>query len=644
MRLSNQIVVSVVAITILAQVLSAGIAYWINGNSHSEAHISQLRHIAETISKNWQPVRAEASIESYLQQLHQQLSTPNSLLLFQDKNGSSHIARNMEMDTATIVHLLEKSFDQKTSGLTSLEINEHRYNWAMSKIPDSANSIIMLEDVNYYGKGRAYSKLGIRLFTIGVIVLWLAVWVAVVISSIINRRIKEKNDALNYQALHDKLTGLPNRTLLQDRLDQAQFTAKRRRENFALLVFGLDNFRDVNDALGHHSGDKLLKEVSKRFEESMRDDDFLARLGGDEFAMILPKMDYDGAHACIARLLSVLKEPFSIEDTHVECKASIGVSLYPQHGEDSETLLKHANVAMYHAKKIGYNYAFYDTKYDFNTVHKLKQKNELRKAIDANNIDVYYQPMIDQKTSCPVMVEALARWNHHEHGFISPEEFIHTAEKTGSIHKLTMLVIRKALTDCRQWHALGHQITIAVNISTYCLQDELFPEKLMSIVNDTGMSICNIELEITESALMQDVGKARKMLYQLHQAGFKLVIDDFGTGYSSLAYLKDFPVSTLKIDRSFVSNMCVDEGNAAIVHSVIGLAHNLHCQVIAEGVEDKQTLEHLYNLGNDIAQGYYFSKPLPNEELIDWLNNSACSLHDELKKILPSVSDNISTG
>lgn len=645
MRLSSQIVVSVVAITILAQVLSAGIAYWVNRNHRSDAHISQLQHIAETISKNWQPAGAESSIESYLQQQHLRLATPNSLLLFQDKNASSHIAGSMEMDTAAIVHLLDKSIDLKTSGMTSLEINEHRYNWARSKIPDSENSIIILEDVKYYGKEYAYSRLGIRLLTINMIVLWLAVWVAVVISSIINRRIEEKNDALNYQALHDELTGLPNRTLLQDKLDKVRLSAKRGRKNFALLVFGLDNFREVTDALGYHSGDELLKELGKRVEESMRDDGSLARSGNDEFAIILPNTNYDGAHTCVARLLSILKEPFSIEDTHIECEVSVGVSLYPQHGENSEILLKHANIAMYHAKNIGYSYAFYDAKYDFNTLQKLKQKNELRKAIDSNDIDVYYQPMIDQKTSCLVMVEALARWDHHEYGFISPEEFIHTAERTGSIHKLTMRVIRKALTDCKQWRALGHQIAISVNISTYCLQDKLFPEKLMSIVNDTGMSTGDIELEITESALMQDVGSARKMLHQLHQAGFKLAIDDFGTGYSSLAYLKDFPVSTLKIDKSFVFNMCADEGNAAIVHTIIGLAHNLHCKVIAEGVEDKQTLEHLKILGNDIAQGYYFSKALPNEELIYWLNNSEYRpLNEKTVKILSSVSEKKSTG
>lgn len=465
-------------------------------------------------------------------------------------------------------------------------------------------------------------ELDARFFTATAIIICLAGLLAFLLGSIINRSLREKNEELKHQALHDKLTGLPNRTLLYDRIEQAQTRANRDNGSFALLVIDLNNFKEINDTLGHHFGDLILGEISKNIQLSLRESDSLARLGGDEFAIILHDTDEDGTHACVARVINKLKTPISIEDTRIECTASIGVAVYPQHGEDSKSLLKHADIAMYQSKQTNDNYVFYDPGYDSYSVKNLTLMNELRKAVEHNQITTHYQPMIDHKSNFTVAVEALARWDHPELGVISPADFIPVAERIGAIQKLTVIVLNQALNALKKWLDKGYDLKIAINISAFCLQDSSFPEKLNDILQNTGIAPGSVKLEITESALMHDLDSARKILEELHNAGYIISIDDFGTGFSSMSYLKELPVDILKIDKSFIFDM-ENSKSEAIVHSIIELAHNLDCKVIAEGVETEKALDHLRELNNDIAQGYLFSRPLPQDEMDRWLKDSS---------------------
>ena len=474
--------------------------------------------------------------------------------------------------------------------------------------------------------GIAYWIIGFNLdtqfYTASSIIICLAIVMGLVLSSIINRKLKEKNEELEHQASHDKLTGLANRTLLFDRMEQAQHKADRKNETFALLMLDLNNFKEINDTLGHHFGDLMLKEVSNNIQLSLRNSDSIARLGGDEFAILLHDTDEEGTQVCVSRIINRLKTPIRIEDTHIEASASIGIAIYPQHGEDTKSLLKHADIAMYQAKQFNDSYAIYDPIHDSYSVQNLTLMNELRKAVDQNQITAHYQPMASQKNNLTVAIEALARWDHPELGVISPADFIPIAERIGVIQKLTFSVLDTALYALKEWLDKGYKLSLAINISTYCLQDSLFPEKLKAAVRKANISENNIKLEITESALMQDLERARQILDDLHEAGFIISIDDFGTGFSSMSYLKELPVDILKVDKSFIFDM-KNGKSEAIVHSIIELAHNLGCKVIAEGVENQDALDHLLKLNNDIAQGYLFSRPLPRDEINQWLEDSS---------------------
>ena len=465
-------------------------------------------------------------------------------------------------------------------------------------------------------------ELGAPLLTISIIIICLAIALALLLSSVINRRLTEKNEELELQTLHDSLTGLPNRTLLFDRIEQARTKANRSNESFALLVMDLDNFKEINDTLGHHCGDLMLEEISKNIQLSLRESDSLARLGGDEFAILLHNTDEDGTHACVARIINKLKTPLTIEENRIECTASIGVAVYPQHGEDSESLLKHADIAMYQSKQTNSGYVFYDPGYDSYSVRNLALMNELRKAVENNQVTTHYQPMIDHKNNFTVAVEALARWDHPELGVISPADFIPVAERIGIIQELTFSVLRQALDTLKKWLDKKYNLQIAINISAFCLQDGAFTEKLNTLLKNAGISPGSVKLEITESALMHNLNNARKILDELHCAGFIISIDNFGAGFSSLSYLKELPVDILKIDKSFIFD--IDNGKSkAVVRSIIELAHNLDCKVIAEGVETEKSLGHLRELNNDIAQGYFFSRPLPEDEMSRWLEDSS---------------------
>lgn len=435
------------------------------------------------------------------------------------------------------------------------------------------------------------------------------------------QQIHQRQMALEDQALHDALTGLPNRALLNDRIEQAINIMHRDSQPMAVLLLDLDRFKEVNDALGHPVGDQLLQHVGQRLKSVLRESDTVARLGGDEFAIVSPNTD--SGHACefARKVIGIISEAFSIETQELYVGVSIGVAIYPQHGDDASTLMRHADVAMYHAKRNKLGYSLYKQSQDEGSVDKLTLVSDLHnELVQTRSMQLFYQPQINIFTRQLVAVEALLRWEHPQFGYITPEHIVNMAEHTGQIDELTRWVVNTALRDCADY-IKSEGIRLSINLSARNMQDARLPESVAQSLKQYDVEASSVVLEITESAMMNDPVRARNIMHELNAMGVELSVDDFGTGFSSLGYLKMLPVSELKIDKSFVMNMLEDENDAIIVHSTIELAHNLGLKVVAEGVEDQTTLLQLRNLKCDVAQGYYFSRPIPETELAKWIRD-----------------------
>jgi diguanylate cyclase (GGDEF)-like protein len=425
--------------------------------------------------------------------------------------------------------------------------------------------------------------------------------------------------AKEHQSLHDPLTGLPNRVLFADRISQAIRTSGRSGDEVAVFLMDLDRFKEINDTLGHHSGDLLLQELGARLQRALRASDTVARLGGDEFGVLLPDLiDRHAIEEVVDRIRSAVERPFYVQDLPLAIETSIGVSIFPEHGQDGDALLQKADVAMYVAKAGNSTHQIYDPREDEYDPTRLTLVGELRRAIEAAELTVFYQPKANLRTGEVKGTEALVRWEHPERGLLGPDEFIPLAQHTGLIRPLTLCVIDIAMAQVRAWQNQGLNLTVAVNLATRNLLDAGLPDDVQELLDKWQLDAGSIEFEITESTIMADPFRALAVLKRLHEMGTKLSIDDFGTGYSSLAYLKRLPVDAVKIDKSFVLNMDTDENDAAIVRSTIDLARNLGLLVVAEGVETEPIWRTLASLGCDIAQGNYLTKPVPAAEFVAW--------------------------
>ncbi|MEW6323911.1 MAG: EAL domain-containing protein [Nitrospirota bacterium] len=433
---------------------------------------------------------------------------------------------------------------------------------------------------------------------------------------------KAQTAALEYQATHDALTALPNRNLLHDRLRQAILSAQREHHALALLVLDLDRFKEINDTLGHHHGDLLLKEVGPRLRAALRESDTIARLGGDEFAVLLPSADQEGAVMTAQKILQALERPFLFDELVLDVEASIGIALFPEHGLDAETILRKADVAMYMAKQAGSGYALYASEHDQYSHRRLSLMGELRHAIEREQLFLHYQPTVNLASGQVIGVEALLRWQHPKHGLVPPEQFIPLAEQTGLIKPLTEMVVVSALRHCHGWQQAGIRLSVSVNLSARTLHDPTFPDQIDKLLTERGVPPRLLELELTESAIMADPDRAMEILSCLSIMGVRLAIDDFGVGHSSLAYLKKLPVHEIKIDKSFVLNMDTDPDDVMIVRSIIDLGHSQGLKVVAEGVRSQAALDRLVELGCDSAQGYFISQPIPVDALLTWMHNS----------------------
>jgi diguanylate cyclase (GGDEF)-like protein len=432
--------------------------------------------------------------------------------------------------------------------------------------------------------------------------------------------------AKEHQSLHDALTGLPNRTLFRDKIEQAITAGRRSEEASAVMLIDLDHFKEINDTLGHHAGDRLLEEVARRLEHSLGERDTVARLGGDEFGVLLPSLRRPGDANVVARqLLAGLREPFSIEGLTLEVDASIGMACYPAHGTGVETLIQRADIAMYSAKEGGGGHAMFEPRLDRFSPRRLSLAGGLRSAIQNGEIVLFFQPKAELASNRVTGVEALARWEHPRLGLVGPAEFVPIAEQTGLITPLTSYVLDCALRQVRDWKDMGQELTVAVNLSARSFLDAQLAVEIPRLLEKYDVDAKLLELEITESMLMLDPGRAQATLERLSRIGLTLSVDDFGTGYSSLANLKRLPVDVIKIDKSFVMDMAIDASDAAIVRSTIDLAHNLGLRVVAEGVESHQAWTRLTELGCDLAQGFYVSRPLPAADLGKLLRERAAA-------------------
>jgi diguanylate cyclase (GGDEF)-like protein/PAS domain S-box-containing protein len=428
---------------------------------------------------------------------------------------------------------------------------------------------------------------------------------------------KRYEKRLEHQSTHDDLTGLANRALLHDRLSQSLHYAHRSGRLVAVLLADLDRFKIINDSLGHDFGDQLLCAVAQRLLENVREADTVARLGGDEFVILLAEVAEVEDVGLIARkILDNLSRPYQIGNREIIITASLGISLYPNDSDNGALLIRNADIAMYRAKRDDRsNFCFYTAEMNKHIQETLDLEGELRHALERQEFSLHYQPKVDLSSGCVIGCEALVRWRHPQRGLVSPADFIPLAEETGLIVPLGAWVMKEACQQARDWQAMGlPSIGVAVNLSSRQFRKGDLPQVVREILQETGLEPRLLELELTESIVMDNPAKAEQTMRILKEMGVKLSLDDFGTGYSSLNYLRRFPVDSLKIDRSFIRDVATDPSGASVVTSIIDIAHNLGLTAVAEGVETREQLAFLVDRSCDMFQGYLFSKPLPAED------------------------------
>lgn len=430
-------------------------------------------------------------------------------------------------------------------------------------------------------------------------------------------------ERLEQLTTQDEVTGLANRTLWYDRLASALAVARRNPgASVAVMVLDINQFKMYNDSLGNEAGDELLRQIANRVQKVLRDTDTLARLGGDEFGIVLPMVqDAEKAAARVAsEVMSALTAPFTYKDKDLCLSSTVGIALFPQHGEDAHTLASHADSAMYRAKWNSAPYLFYENESMDSSGEHLQFSGQLHGALEREEFELYYQPKIDLLSGRMCGAEALLRWKHPQQGMVLPKRFIPVAEQLGMISPITDWVLDTALSECKSWLNNGQSLSISVNVSARSFQSPGLVMRIEQALARSGVAGSCLELEITEDTLMADLEEGARILAELSELGVSIAIDDFGTGYSSLSYLKSLPIDTLKIDQSFLDGMTTNPKDAAIVRSIIELGHNLNCKVVAEGVEGEAVHLQLKELGCDLMQGFHISKPLPDAGFREWLS------------------------
>jgi diguanylate cyclase (GGDEF)-like protein len=501
--------------------------------------------------------------------------------------------------------------------------------YAPVAVPGSTGVVALFQDYGPIAQAAQATFVPVAgIFEVVLVLLFVAL---VPILRRVTLRIRRQMEEIERRALYDELTGLPNRSLFRDRIEQTIRAAGREPRPAAVMLLDVDRFREINDALGHETGDRLLKELVGRLSDTVRASETFARLSGDEFGILFSGSHQDAA-ALAARIHGALEAPFSLSGFPLEIAVSVGIAAYPEHGEDVDTLLQHADVAMYVAKDAHAGTALYESEQDTSDAARLALAGELRRAIENEELVVHFQPKAELESGLIVGTEALVRWQHPELGFIPPNEFVPIAERTGLIKPLSQYVVASALKQCAAWHAAGFDLHVAVNLTIPDLLDLELPDRIADLLAETGVRPDQLELEVTETTILADPFRVRQVLNRLNEMGLRLAIDDFGTGYSSLAYLKNLPVHTIKIDRSFVIGMCEDASDATIVRSTIDLGQNLGLGVVAEGIESQEVWDALRADGCSLAQGYFISRPASAEYLKPLLEERALRTHEDVAR------------
>ena len=426
-----------------------------------------------------------------------------------------------------------------------------------------------------------------------------------------------------FRAMHDDLTELPNRSYLYEQMAKLLAAAHSNHKKLVVLLMDLDRFKDINDTLGHHYGDELLRRIAPALTACVKDDGIVARVGGDEFAIVLPDTNIQGAIWVVNKIASNVEQNYQIDDHSLDVRLSIGLSIFPDDGETCDELVKKADVAMYMAKRTGATYVAYHKSIDEHSIRRLNMAAELRNAVKHSELQLFYQPKVGVFSGQISGMEALVRWHHPKYGILKPTEFIAVAEQTGMINSLTRWVLHTALHEFKPLSLQFRDLGLSVNLSARNLQDENFPDIVHHYLIESGVSPQRLTLEITESSLMEDIERAGRILKRLHDQGVRISIDDFGTGYSSMAHLKQLPINEIKIDKSFVGNMLENENDAIIVRTTIDLAHNMGRIVTAEGVHSQEILDLLEILRCDLVQGFHIHKPMPIKEFLSLMVHSA---------------------
>ncbi len=618
MSLRLKLILSFVTASFAVVIVFSAISY------SSAKSYSQQNELSHAHKNNVRLISMIGGQESTLEQIRQIIphheEEDSFYIIIDSENGNILSQQNSGENTKILNQIIRQIGIIRGENRGIISIQSENYFWASDSIPNTPYILLNTSRQAEESLGKFLDYIGVALSISIFIALWFSLWAATILANLYQRLANQKSE-IEHKSRHDPLTLLPNRQSIGGIIQDAMNSNDDNKENLLLCLVDIHGLKEINDSLGHECGDIILRQISERLDDSLRSSDRVGRFGGDKFAVILTHSKTSIVDEICHRLLGSLDSPFHVDDRSLFIGATLGIASYPDHADNPQSLIQKAEIALHKAKDSGKDFVIFETQHDKGNLEKLHLANDLRNAIRDGDLELHYQPQLDLRTGKIAGVEALSRWIHPKHGFISPDTFIDIAERTGIIKQLTEWVLATAIKQCAEWQKSYGSLTMSINLSARNLHDETLGKQISRLIRHWQVIPEKICLEITETAMMADPEHAMRLLNELDQLGVKISIDDFGTGYSSLGYLKKLPVDEIKIDKSFVMNMKDDENDASIIRATVGLAHDLGLSVVAEGVENQESQDLLHTLNCEYAQGYHICKPAPAEEISKLLNN-----------------------